>query len=88
MASAGVVGDRALESQYRGPLRQEVRTQDADDGFDVGFGDVLAAVRDHSIALRLNATISAGLRKCRLLPELYSKPAATGRPVSRAAFSV
>ena len=62
---------RRLEARHRRPLGQEVRAQHLDHRGDVGLVDLLAAIGNHSPALRFTARISWGERKCGLVPEWY-----------------
>src|SRR5947208_526369 len=82
---SAVFADRLLERQDFRALREKVRTKRCDDGFHVAVRNVLMAVGNHSIALRLNSPIWSTPRKCLLLPELYSNPGGTALPSSPAA---
>src|SRR5690349_18336404 len=88
MARASVILYCALERRHCRSLRQKVRAQYRDDRFHIRGGDILSPVGDHARALRLNSEISAVLKNTRLVPELYSKPGATGCPCSPIVFIV
>src|SRR6185369_3846735 len=94
MARAAVAGQRLLELLDDRPLGDEVRAQHTDHGRDVGLGNILPRVGNgrrivlavHQAQAPFMARNSATVRKCGLLPELYSKSASTGAAFSPSAF--
>ena len=85
MRHAAQLGERRFKPADRRALGQPVRPQRVDDGLDVGLVDPLPAVRDHAAASS-KRRISATVRKCGLVPELYSKSSTTGFEVSPVAL--
>src|SRR3954471_20685180 len=81
MLGTALLGDLALEALNRRPLGEKFGYQNSAHRCDILLINILPAVGDHQLILS-NSRISDTVRKCGLLPELYSKPSATGTPSS------